>query len=83
MQQFAALALFLALGIIAISKSQKKWLTALFILGWTAIGFAIGTAVGFIGGSASAAGGLAGICGLIMGIGASIKKISDNRKTPR
>jgi hypothetical protein len=83
MQQPYGLALFLALAIIAISKSQKKWLTALFILGWTAIGCAMGAAVGFAGGSAPAAGGMAGVCSLVMGIGASIKKISDNRKTVR
>jgi hypothetical protein len=83
MQQPYGLALLLVLAIVAISKSQKKWLTALFILGWAVLGFVIGTAVGFAFGSASAAGGSAGICSLVMGIGASIKKISDNRKTVR
>jgi hypothetical protein len=74
------LALLIILAIIATSKSQKKWITALFILGWTAVGFAVGSVIGFAFGSASAAGGLAGILALIMGIGASIQKIWGNRK---
>jgi hypothetical protein len=76
------LAALIALAIVAISKSEKKWLTALFILGWTAAGFAVGTAIGFAFGSAPAAGGLAGILSLVMGIGASVRKIWGNRKPP-
>ena len=84
MQQLYGLPLLLVLAIVAVSKSQKKWLTALFILGWTVLGIVIGTAVGFAaGGSHAAAGGLAAVCSQIMGIWASIKKISDNRKTVR
>lgn len=65
------LAALIALAVVAISKSQKKWLTPLFILGWTAAGLAVGTGIGFAFGSAPAAGGLAGILALVMGIGAS------------
>jgi NhaP-type Na+/H+ and K+/H+ antiporter len=81
MHQAAPLAIFLALGIIAVVTSKKKWLTTLFVLGWAVLGFVIGTTIGYAFGSASAAGSAAGIGMLVMGIGASIKKISDNRKT--
>jgi NhaP-type Na+/H+ and K+/H+ antiporter len=47
MQQSAPLAILLALGIIAVVTSQKKWLAALFALGWAMLGFAIGATVGF------------------------------------
>jgi hypothetical protein len=69
------LAALIALAVVAISKSEKKWLTALFILGWTAAGSAVGIAIGFAFGSAPAAGGLAGILALVMGIGASSQRI--------
>ncbi len=76
----APLALLLVVAIIAISKSPNKGLAALYIFGWTLAGLALGAAIGYAAGSPAAAGGLAGICALIMGIGTSIKKISDNRK---
>jgi hypothetical protein len=74
---FAAL---VAVAIVAISKSQRKWLTLLFIIGWIAAGIALGATVGYAAANAEVAGGWAGISGLVMGIGASIERIYNNQK---
>jgi len=70
----------IALAMVAISGSDKRWRTTLFIFGWTALGLAVGTGVGLLMGSAGAAGSLAGGLTLLMGAGTSIIKISENRK---
>ena len=76
----AGLVIVLVLAAIAVSGSDKKWRAVLLILGWTALGFVVGTGIGFAFGSAGAAGSAAGVMSLLMGAGASIKKISDNHK---
>jgi len=77
------LAIVIVLAVIAISGSEKKLRSALVILGWTVAGFAVGTGIGFATGSPGAAGLLAGVMTLIMGAGASIKKMMENRKSKR
>jgi hypothetical protein len=72
--------IILMLAVFAVSRSDKKWRALLVILGWTALGLAIGTGIGFAAGSPAAAGSFAAVLSRVMAAAASIKKILDNRK---
>jgi hypothetical protein len=78
--------LLIAVATIAIHGSANRYKTMWFIVGYAllgglvggGIGYAIGTASG--GNAAGAAGSMTGVALIVMGLGASIKKILENRK---
>jgi drug/metabolite transporter (DMT)-like permease len=71
----------LALTILAILRSPRKWHTALYIMGCMIIGGLLGTAIGLAFYSAKGAGALAGFGTQIAGIVAGFERIRRYRKT--
>ena len=51
----------IALAVIVVAGSNKKWRTVLVILGWMAIGFAVGAGIGFALGTGAAGGTAVGL----------------------
>ena len=74
-------AVALALAVIAIARSPRKWQTLLFVVGWALLFSAVGIAIGFAFGSAPAAGTL-GALALQVGLaGAAIEQIYRYRRS--
>ena len=74
-------AVALALAVIAIVRSPRKWHTLFFIIGWVVLFVAVAIGIGFAFGSASAAGAYAAIAMQIGLLAAAIERIRHDRKS--